>query len=279
VALDRVSKELFALTTNGGEEYCGWVIEKAVADLKWSDQSKDLKCIFIAGNEPFNQGPKDFRKSCAAAANKGITVSTIHCGDTNEGVRTSWAEGAKLADGTYVSINQNEVLPAIAAPQDKELEQLSSDLNKTYLAYGKADKRRDLALNQAVQDANAAKSAPGAAQSRASVKASGLYRNADWDLIDGLKEGVVKKLEDLKEDELPEELKQLKPEERKAFIEKKTAERKELQEKIKALSQAREQHVNAALQKLRVGGTNTLDKAIIDAVRKQATAKEFEFAK
>jgi hypothetical protein len=279
VDLDKVSQELFALKTDGGEEYCGWVIEKAVDHLKWSKQPKDLKCIFIAGNEPFTQGPKDFRKSCKAAADKGITVSTIHCGDNGEGVRTGWLDGAKLADGTYVSINQNEVLPAIAAPQDKELEKLSGDLNKTYLPYGKPEARRELAQNQLAQDANAAKAAYGAAQLRANVKASSLYRNADWDLVDALKEGKLKKLEELKDDELPEDLKKLKPAERKAFVEAKAKERGELQEKIKALCTARELHVNAELQKLRAGGTNTLDKAIIDAVRKQATTKEFEFKK
>lgn len=277
--LDRISKDLFALTTNGGEEYCGWVIERAVSDLKWSDQQKDLKCIFIAGNEPFSQGPKDFRKSCKAAADKGITISTIFCGDTNEGVRTSWADGAKLADGTYVSINQNEVLPAIASPQDKELEQLSAELNKTYIPYGKADKRRDLAQNQLAQDANAAGAAPGAAQARASVKASRLYRNADWDLVDGLKEGVVKKLEDVKEEDLPDELKKLKPEERKVYVEKKAADRKLLQEKIKELSGARDKHVDEELKKVRASAVNTLDRAIIEGVRKQAEAKEFEFKK
>jgi hypothetical protein len=282
VDLDRISKELFDLKAShigGSNEYCGWVIQDAVDQLEWSKQPKDLKCIFIAGNEPFTQGPKDFRKSCKAAADKGITVSTIHCGDNAEGVRTSWEAGAKLADGTYVSINQNEVLPAIAAPQDKELEQLSGALNRTYLAYGRPEARRELASNQQAQDANAIRSASGAAQARASVKASGLYRNADWDLVDALKEGTVKRLEELKDDELPEELQKLKPAERTAYVEAKAKERGELQAKIKSLSQARDQHVTAELQKLRTGGATTLDKAIIDAVRKQATSKEFEFAK
>jgi hypothetical protein len=282
VDLDKVSKGLFDLEASkiaGGNEYCGWVLEHAVDHLEWSKQPKDLKCIFIAGNEPFTQGPQDFRKSCKAAADKGITVSTIHCGDNAEGARTGWADGAKLADGTYVSINQNEVLPAIAAPQDRELATLSGALNKTYLAYGNAETRRDLAQNQLAQDANATTAAAGAAQNRAGVKASAFYRNADWDLVDGLKEGKVKKLDDLKEDDLPEELKKLKPVERMAYIEAKAKERSVLQEKIKALCVAREQYVNAELQKLRAGGANTLDKAIIDAVRKQATAKEFEFGK
>ena len=279
VDLDKVSKELFDLKTNGGDEYCGWVIEHAGDNVQWSNQPKDLKCIFIAGNEPFTQGPKDFHKSCKAAADKGITVSTIFCGDNSEGIRTSWMEGAKLADGTYVSINQNEVLPAIVAPQDKELEKLSGELNKTYLAYGKAEARQRFAENQVAQDANAAKAAPGAAQLRANVKASGLYKNSDWDLVDGLKDGTLKKLEELKEDELPDELKKLKPEERKAFVEAKAKARGELQEKIKALHQAREQYVNAELQKVRAGGANTLDKAIIDAVRKAGSSKDFEFVK
>jgi hypothetical protein len=34
--LDKISEELFALKTNGGNEYCGWVIREAVNRLTWS---------------------------------------------------------------------------------------------------------------------------------------------------------------------------------------------------------------------------------------------------
>ena len=53
--LDQVSEALFALTTDGGSEYCGYVINEAVTELYWSDSNHDIKSIFIAGNEPFNQ--------------------------------------------------------------------------------------------------------------------------------------------------------------------------------------------------------------------------------
>jgi len=76
--LDKVSEELFALNTNGGEEYCGWVIKEATRSLKWSDSPDDLKVIFIAGNEPFTQGPVDYRQACKAAISKNIVVNTIH---------------------------------------------------------------------------------------------------------------------------------------------------------------------------------------------------------
>src|SRR5262249_19167887 len=68
--LDRVSEQLFALGTNGGEEYCGLVIHRAVGDLAWSKDADDLKLIYIAGNEPFTQGPMDYHKSIAEARQK-----------------------------------------------------------------------------------------------------------------------------------------------------------------------------------------------------------------
>src|SRR5882672_999007 len=33
--LDKISEELFKLTTSGGDEYCGWVIKDAVERLAW----------------------------------------------------------------------------------------------------------------------------------------------------------------------------------------------------------------------------------------------------
>src|SRR5688572_17798159 len=58
--LDVVSDKLFALRTNGGDEYCGQVIKTSLNELAWSSSSEDLKMIFIAGNEPFNQGHVHF---------------------------------------------------------------------------------------------------------------------------------------------------------------------------------------------------------------------------
>ena len=54
--LDEISKQLFSLTTRGGNEYCGQVIQTSLDQLKWGNNPDDLKLIFIAGNEPFTQG-------------------------------------------------------------------------------------------------------------------------------------------------------------------------------------------------------------------------------
>jgi hypothetical protein len=114
----RLSEELFALSTNGGDEYCGRVIQAATKGLAWSGESADRKVIFITGNEPFSQGEVDYRVAVKAAAAKNIIVNTIYCGDYDEGVRTHWRDGALLAQGRYMHINHNERVAYIAAPQD-----------------------------------------------------------------------------------------------------------------------------------------------------------------
>ena len=274
--LDKVSEELFALETNGGEEYCGAAIKRAVEELGWSKGNRDLKCIFIAGNEPFNQGPIDYKSSCSLAANAGITVSTIHCGDHDEGLRTNWGDGAKLADGSYMSINQNEVVPDIPAPQDEQLVKLNDELNTTFIAYGNVEMRKKAQQRQLAQDQNAAQANLAANASRIQFKGSGLYNNTHWDLCDALSQKVVK-LEDLKEEELPDELKKMKPEDRKAYIDGMIAKRKELQAQIKEVSDARSAYIAEERKKLAADMDNTLDAAVIDAVRVQAEKLEFEF--
>jgi len=240
--LDRISEALFALRTNGGEEYCGKVIQVATGQLQWSSERRDLRCIFIAGNEPFTQGGIDYKRACKAAADKGITISTIFCGDRGEGVRTMWADGAKLADGSYLCINQDHQTAAIQAPQDAELAKLSIELNETYLPYGDAETRNKFADRQQAQDANAARSAVAVAAKRAGFKASGLYRNSGWDLVDAVTDGTIK-LEQLDKEQLPEAMQSMSAEERKAYLAKVAAERKQLQAKIQQLAAARDAYV------------------------------------
>lgn len=83
--LDRVSEELFTLQTSGGDEYCGQVIGEAVRRLDWSASANDLRVIFIAGNEPFTQGPVDFKTSGASATARGSS-STRSSAETSRRV-------------------------------------------------------------------------------------------------------------------------------------------------------------------------------------------------
>ncbi len=274
--LDKISEELFALKTNGGEEYCGHVIQAATKELKWSPSNDDLKLIFIAGNEAFTQGSVDYKSACAAAINKGITVNTIFCGPNAEGLKTGWADGAKLADGSYLSIDQNQQVAEIATPFDKQLVELSGQINKTYVTFGSAKKRRAVAGRQLAQDAAAKTAAPAVAAERAEFKGSGKYRTAG-DLVNALESNQVK-LKDLKAEELPEELKKMTLEEREAHVAKLAKEREEIQQKIQKVAQQRKEYIAEQRRKQAADDkADSLDEAIIKAVRDQAGKKQFRF--
>lgn len=271
--LDKISEELFALKTNGGDEYCGWVIKEAVERLGWSAAGDVYKTIFIAGNEPFTQGPVSYATSCKAAIEKGIIVNTIHCGAETEGIGTKWRDGALLAEGKYMFIDHNRAVVHFEAPQDKEIAQLGVELNKTYIAYGTAGRQSQ--ERQAQQDANAfALSAQGSAVNRALCKASANYSNGAWDLVDACKDGKVK-LAEVKKEELPVEMQKLNAAERQAYVETKAKERAKLQERINRLNAERAKFVAEKLREQ--AGTDTLDAVMVGAIREQAGKKSYKF--
>ncbi len=272
--LDRISEELFKLRTNGGSEFCGMVIDKAVRELTWNKSNKEYKVIFIAGNEPFTQGSVDYKNSCKSAISKGIIVNTIFCGPFQTGINSKWKDGADVADGSYMNIDQNRKIVHISAPQDKEIIRLGKALNKTYISYGK--KGAEMKKRQEKQDLNAGSMSPSVMVQRSAVKASKQYTNTSWDLVDADKEGKVK-VEEIAEDELPAEMKKMSTDEKKDFIKKKSIERSEIQKKIQSLKKEREKYVKS--KRIEMSKDKTLDDAIIEALKKQAEKKKYKFDK
>jgi von Willebrand factor type A domain len=272
--LDRVSEELFGLKTNGGDEFCGWVIREAANRLEWSRSSEVYKAIFIAGNEPFTQGSVDFHAACRTAIERGIVVNTIFCGAAAEGLQTGWKDGAVLADGRYLNIDQNQKIVDIPAPQDTEIAKLGVELNKTYLPFGKMG--QEGLARQSAQDANASAASPGVLVSRSVSKGNAFYCNDAWDLVDAIKNGRCQ-LDELKDEELPPGLAKLDKAARKARVEQAAKERETIQTRILELNQKREQFLAAERKKRAGAKEDTLDRAISKAIRDQATRQHFSF--
>lgn len=271
--LDKVSEELFALKTNGGDEYCGWVIRDATQKLAWSNSPDDLKVIFIAGNEPFTQGPVNYREVCKAAITRGIIVNTIHCGGEQEGIDGKWKDGAVLADGRHLNINHNQQIVHIPAPQDREIADLGLKLNLTYIPFGTEGHAAQ--QRQAAQDNNAANASPEAGVGRALTKSSRYYTNSAWDLVDAVRTNQMD-LDDVKVEDLPPNMQEMNAEQRNAYVTAKASERVEIQARIQKLNEQRNQFVAEERKK---GGplADTLGSAVKQAVREQAAKKNYTF--
>ncbi|MEO1448180.1 MAG: vWA domain-containing protein [Bacteroidota bacterium] len=273
--LDLISEKLFELRTNGGEEYCGQAIQTALETLKWSQQSHDLRMIFIAGNEPFSQGPVLFRQVCLEAKKQGILVNTIFCGDYLEGVELQWQRGAELSEGQYMHIDHNQEYAQVATPYDSTIVALNTRLNDTYITYGWEGSGRQ--ARQIAQDRNA-KSIGGLSNlvTRSVSKANKAYKNSSWDLVDlTLDHNGTFDFNKIPEDALPDSLKGLEPEAIKAIVEEKATLRRQIQDDINTTNEKRE----AFLVQLKdsLSQTNTLDQALLHTIRKQAETKNYRF--
>jgi hypothetical protein len=275
--LDAVAKELFALRTNGGNEYCGQVIKDAVDGLKWSSKSDVYKAIFIAGNEPFTQGNVNFLEAVSKAKSKGIFVNTIYCGSRQQGLAQQWKAGADLADGDYTNIDQSAQNYEIAAPQDDKIAMLSSQLNNTYVTYGSSGEGMMKAKRGAYATAKSAGASVMAERAAFQAAApSAAKADASWDVVSALESGSMKE-EDIQTDKLPDELKNMDKKDRDAYIAGKVAERKKIKEEINRLQGERKAYI--AAEEKKSAGASTLDKAMIDSIRKQATKRGYKFSK
>lgn len=268
--LDEISKQLFSLTTNGGNEYCGQVIKTSLNQLTWGKNQDDLKLIFIAGNEPFTQGRVSYKEAAKLAYKNDVTVNTIFCGDYEQGISSYWKDGADLAHGDYMAINHNKATTYVATPFDDQILQLNQKLNKTYVAYGSAGKSK--MMQQSLEDDNAMGYSSANAVSRTVSKSSHLYKNSTWDLVDAEKEDDFK-YEDLDKDELPEELKDKNASEIKAYVTKKRKERESIQEDIQTLNQKRRAYISNQQK----DNSSRLDNAMIQAIKTQAKAKKYNW--
>jgi hypothetical protein len=268
--LDLIADQLFKLTTDGGDEYCGWAIRTAVQELQWSTDNRDYKAIFIVGNEPFHQGKVNFRKSCKQAISKGIIVNTIHC---SGGSDENWQAAARLADGAFMRIETDRVVAEVATPYDDELIRLNSELNTTYIGYGAAGRKAK--MRQAKMDMQTQSVSRANMSQRVVAKASSNYRAESWDLVDAVKTNGISSI---REEELPAEMKEMSDEERKAYVKEKKDKRQQLQEQIQALSEKREAYVRERQKEL-AGNDKTLGNQLEQAVRKQSADKGFTFQK
>lgn len=267
--LDDVSKELFSLTTNGGSEYCGTVIQSSLENLDWGNNADDLKMIFIAGNEPFTQGKINYRDASLNAKEKGVVVNTIFCGDYSQGVSSNWREGAQLTYGDYMSINHNQQTVHIVSPYDDQILQLNIKLNNTYVYYGQQGNRK-MAIQQD-QDRNAAGYSKANAVSRTVTKSSHLYKNSSWDLVDAEEEIEDFSYNEIKKEDLPAHLKDKSAEELKVYVEAKRNEREQIQNEIAILNMKRKDFI-ANSEK---GNSNALESVMIEAIKKQAKKKNY----
>ncbi len=270
--LDEISEKLFSLTTNGGEEYCGEVIQRSLNQLDWGKNPDHLKMIFIAGNEPFTQGKLNYKDVVTTAKEKDIVINTIFCGPYDQGVSSEWRNGALLAGGDYMAIDHNKHIAYIKTPHDDAIVQLNSKLNSTYVSYGSLGKVKS--SQQHAQDMNAMEIQEEVVVKRAVSKSSSFYNNDSWDLVDATANKKVA-ISEIDKNLLPKELKSKSDQEIETYIAQKKAERIKLQKEIQELNKKRNGYISNNGKQ----ATDEFGNAMLNAIQKQAAKKNYTWDK
>ncbi len=267
--LDEVSKILFSLRTNGGDEYCGQVIYTSIDELKWDTSSLNYKVIFIAGNEDFLQGKLHYIQACAKANAKGVIVNTIYCGDRMQGIREHWNLAGECGNGSFTNINQNAKEPDIPTPYDNTLITLNGKLNSTYIGYGYYGAEYKIRQEE-VDKLNYSAGASTFAKRTAAKAKSNVYGNSSWDLVDANKaDSTYFSKVDMKT--LPDSLKNKTRVQLLEFVKTKSAERNNIQKEIETVNLSREKFIIAEKAKTTIkNNEQTLETEVEKIIKQQA---------
>lgn len=263
-----------------GPESVNQALHESVTKMTWSADKNVLKIVFLVGDAPPHMDYQDdvkYKDACQAAVKKDLIINTVQCGALPD-TTPIWKEIASLAEGSYVAIGQTGDMQIISTPMDAELSKLNVEVGKTIVAYGGERERRSVVAKQARAEA----AAPAAAADRLSYNLSsgggrGVVVQGGGDLVDDVRDGHAK-LEEVKKEELPEEMRGMSAAQQEAYLKEKAEARTKLQAKINDLLKQRQAYIDAETKKLaQQGKGDAFDTNVAKMLREQAKRKNIEY--
>ena len=281
--LDTIHAELFQLQANGGgdgPESVNQALHDALHRISWGQEPQTYRVIFLVGDAPPHMDYQDdvkYPDTLALAGKRGIRVNAIQCGTSSE-TRRRWQEIAQIGNGVYFQVEQDGGAVATASPYDDELAGLSAELDATRIYYGsKAERDERKAKREASEAVRAEASAPALAR-RAAFAVSKSGESAilgDKELVEEVTSGRIS-VDDIPNDELPEPLQALSPEEQRQTL----AETAERRDQIKSrMADVAAKRARWMREQVAADGRaeDSLDHKLFDAVRSQAGAVGLDY--
>ncbi len=273
--LDLVYTNLMAYRADGGgdePENVRKALAEGVKKAGWSEVKAGLaQIVFLVGDAPpqnYNQEP-DVLTTTAEAVRKNMIVNTIQCGALS-GTKEIWQNIALRGEGRYFAIAQDGGVQAISTPYDAKLAELAGKIGKTYTTYGSLSVQGRNFARQSAAEVTITADAPVAAQAERAVNKAVNSFSYDGDLVQDVENKVVK-IEDVKDENLPVELKKLSPAERKKEIERRIAERKSIRAEILTLSKKRDEYL--VTERKKTNKQQGFDAAVAQALKEQLLRK------
>jgi post-segregation antitoxin (ccd killing protein) len=249
-------------------------LDVAVNKLRWTLSSDTRRIVFLVGDAPphmnYAQDTK-YPTTLAVAKQKDIIVNAVLAGNARDTERV-WRDIAQNGNGRFIPIPQDGgQVVVIETPYDEEIIILQREINGTVIPYGPR------ALQKRTEDKTGQLSrVAAAAPAQASEMASYLNKRSrvsseavtgDGDLVSDVKAGRTS-FSALKEEDLPENLRGLKPEQRMDEVNKQMNARKALNDKLGTLVAKRDKFVAEARDKA-PPKASSFDRVVEDTLKAQ----------
>ena len=257
--LSFVSRKLFEISPNGGLEFYDAAIMKNINELDWSINPKDLKMIFIIGNESFNQGVMNYKTVCEIAKDRQISINTVYCGSKKEGIKELWSDAATVGGGDFFNIELSQH-SSLKTDVDHLIKSFNDSLSKTYYGNERANREKQSVIENQIKKKKTKPS------SNFTSNIDSVLFDID-DLIDEDREGnTISKLDASK---LPAEFKNNTYEQQIDLIEKKRKNRNHYKNKLSELEKQRQQIVSFEIMKGIIPIKNELQNSLMVSIQKQ----------
>lgn len=277
--LDSMYAELMEFQAQGGgdgPESVNQALSDAVHRMSWGQNENAYRVVFLVGDAPAHMdysNEAQYPQLVAQANQRGILINTIRCGNDQQTAQ-QWQQIAALGQGNYFTVDQNGSALAFNSPFDKQLAQLSAELDATRLGYGDAASKVKAELKASATAklhsfASTASRARRAAFNALDAGAQNLF--GDDDLVVNISEGAVR-LEEVAEAELPASLAKLAPAERQEAVTRIADKRKQLKMQISELSGQRDSYL-ADQAAAAPAASSSLDYKLLESLKAQTKDK------
>lgn len=274
--LDAVYSELLKVQAEGGgdsPESVNQALNEAITQIEWSKKSA-YKTIFVVGDCPPHMDYQDdvkYTTSCKVAAEKGITINTIKLGMSCSDAIQHFKKMASCTNGQFLQLDQNATDVVITTPYDDEIYETSKSIDESKVYYGS---EKEQAVSNSKKNNSLElyeKSSKTAIRARAAYSMSAASKTslAEKELVDDYINDKVN-IEEIVEEELPNQLKGKSKQEIKDALEKLKKERKENEIKMVELQKKKIDYIKEQKKTLSETEKKSFSEKVVEVLKTQS---------
>jgi Mg-chelatase subunit ChlD len=266
--------KLVKLEADGGgdtPESVNEALDNAIRDLKWSAGDHVKRIVFLVGDAPPHmdyEQERQYPRILKDAKERQIIVNTVQAGDMQE-TTPVWKEIAQYGGGRYMAIPQSggDVV-VIISPYDDEILELQGEMDQTVVPYGRLEQKEETGRKMIEKAA----AAPAVKLDNSKFYAKRSSRKeviTGGDLIGDVRNNAVA-LDGVAEAELPDDMRKLSKDERKAYVAERLDKRAKMEARMSELIAKRDAFVVEEQTKTKTAkNVDSFDRAVEDTLRAQ----------